>query len=541
MRGRYKRKDTHGRDGETPERGHGFRSALPGEPAAAWKDPGSTHLALYSPEPGSTHLGLDESLENSPKSSSYEKRYLGVRVKMPVKDMLRNIRLAKGWEPRDFQENCGKRCKGEKKRVNTCAERRSNKRKRPTKSLEELAIIVEVLEEDLKTGNTYSPLPQHSSPSDLPLSPERSPEPADCAQAPQPHVYSYSLHCGPEGQMPRTSGYSLSLDSPSDEYDNGNDYLGLRAASSQRGAGYNSDESDDMIPSPRASGTYSSGTAEYHQALSPADLLYATSRPPSYGLHQDGRRDGGRGESQEEWPSPQNQNWDLNSDAFFWTQLQREESQLRNISDSVLLATDGQGRTALHRVVCLGKRALGYTIAKRMAALNSLDLKDSDGMTALHLAAKQNQHLMVGDLIHLGASVNERDRSGKTCLHLSAENGYIRVLEVLKHMMRDGVYVDVEATDKYGLSVLQCAAMALNSTVCELERSSSPGQTRLHILRKEQMLETLECLLQMGSYQPTLGCDYGENAFDVACKKASDQFMHGVVSKSSIKKGNYVT
>lgn len=35
---------------------------------------------------------------------------------------------------------------------------------------------------------------------------------------------------------------------------------------------------------------------------------------------------------------------------------------------------------ALHNVARVGKRALGYAIAKRMAALNSLDLKDSDGM-----------------------------------------------------------------------------------------------------------------------------------------------------------------
>lgn len=31
-------------------------------------------------------------------------------------------------------------------------------------------------------------------------------------------------------------------------------------------------------------------------------------------------------------------------------------------------------------MACVGKRSLGYAIAKRMAALNSLDLKDSDGM-----------------------------------------------------------------------------------------------------------------------------------------------------------------
>lgn len=48
-----------------------------------------------------------------------------------------------------------------------------------------------------------------------------------------------------------------------------------------------------------------------------------------------------------------------------------------------------------------------------------------------------------------------------------------------------------------GLSALQCAAVALNHTVRELELYESAGHLRLHTLRKEQMMETLECLLQM--------------------------------------------
>ncbi len=50
--------------------------------------------------------------------------------------------------------------------------------------------------------------------------------------------------------------------------------------------------------------------------------------------------------------------------------------------------------------------------------------------TALLHAAKHNHHLMVADLIRLGANINETNNSGKSCLHLSAEKGYIRVLEV---------------------------------------------------------------------------------------------------------------
>lgn len=54
------------------------------------------------------------------------------------------------------------------------------------------------------------------------------------------------------------------------------------------------------------------------------------------------------------------------------------------------------------------------------------------------------------------------------------------------------------------MSVLQCASLALKTTVCELENSKSHSHTRLNTLRQEQMMETLECLLQMGSYLHTM-------------------------------------
>nr|XP_046244858.1 uncharacterized protein zgc:113279 [Scatophagus argus] len=429
MRGRYKRKDPAD---ERADSGSGL-APVPGEAAAGLAEP-------HAPVSGFNAKDVDASKKGT-RCSIYdgEKVYLGVRVKMPVKDLLRNIRLAKGWDPQDSQELHGKNVKGDKKRVKTRAGRRTTKRKRPSKSLEELAIIVEVLEEDLRTGNNYPSLSPSLCSSHLSMSPEWSPN------------------------------------------------------------GYNSDESDEMIPSPQSYMTYSPGTAEYHQAPSPPGFMHNSIQLSSEGNNG---RDSGR---EEEWFDHQNHDWNLNSAAFFWTQLQKEESQLRHISDAVLLTTDGQGRTALHKVACIGKRALGYGIAKRMAALNSLDLRDSDGMTALLHAAKHNHHLMVADLIRLGADVNATDNSGKSCLHLSAEKGYVRVLEVLKHALMDGVYVDVEATDNSGMSVLQCASLALKVTVRELESSKSPNQTRLHTLRQEQMMETLECLLQMGSYLHTMG------------------------------------
>uniref|UniRef100_A0AAV2J4B5 Uncharacterized protein n=1 Tax=Knipowitschia caucasica TaxID=637954 RepID=A0AAV2J4B5_KNICA len=329
--------------------------------------------------------------------------------------MLKNVRVAQGWGPEELQVAFNKKEERVKSRSSSRVKRRS-----PPKSLEELAIIVEVLEEDLKTPHTIGSSHTRITVLEPPAFP----------------VHSPAL------------------------------------------TGYNSDGSGDMIPGPEPNISHSPWT-EY-QPLSPDHMSIC-------------------GDFTEEQHSPSS--WSLDSSALFWTQLQKEDIALNDISDTELLDTDAQGRNLLHNVVCVGKRPLAYAVAKRMAAINSLDLKDSNGMTALHYAAMNNHHLMVCDLIHLGASINERNNTGKSCLHLSAEKGYTQVLEVLKLLMIDGYFVDVEATDNSGMSVLQCAAVALKATVCEEESCS-----RLNSLCKEQMLETLEILLQMGSYLHSMGC-----------------------------------
>ncbi|CAL8359958.1 unnamed protein product [Merluccius merluccius] len=545
MRGRFKRKDTYWKAevglpaaAEVVSPG----SPLPGAPSGSGgpDSPGSglpLNIVSYNLPSLVSPQG-----PNRPKYGA-EKRYLGVRVKMPVKDMLRNIRLAKGCDPQELQENNQKRSKGEKKRVNTCKERRTSKRKRPTKSLEELAIIVEVLEEDLKTGNTYSPHrpSTNSDPSSTFLLSFRSPEPSNNAWRATPPPYSEHFCSDPELGSLSSFCSTSSFGSPSNNsLSNGSDCLSHCLPSSQQCsmAGYHSaDDTDDMIPSPQyLSACSSPGSADFWQAAPHPGPGFANPGYDPFWAENAGSQDIDDRGRKTEWLSSGNC-VGQSSSAYFLSQLQREEKELRDMSDNMLLASDRQGRMALHRVVCLGKRAQGYAIAKRMATINCLDLKDSKGMTALHLAAKLNQHLMVADLIGLGANANEKDASGKTCLHLCAENGYIRVLEVLKYMMADGVFVDLDATDNYGLSVLQCAALGLSATVRELERSASPAQ--LHALRKEQMMETLECLLQMDSNPPTLGSTYSKNLCDVRFEKDPDQFMQGV--KSDINTGNPVT
>ncbi|XP_077397945.1 uncharacterized protein LOC144033617 [Festucalex cinctus] len=423
MRGRYKRL-------EGKERAHG-RGNTGAHPVS--EQQGAAAHAADSDAPASG-VSVREALdwETAPKhcGEDSKKVYLGVRVKMPVKELLRNIRIAQGRDPQHLQLNPhSKRVQADKKRFKTRTGNRTSKRKHLTSSLEELAIIVEVLEEDLRTSTTNTSPIQMSAPSST-----------------GSHKYTFEPN----------------------------------------GTGYHSDESDEIIPSPTSHTSYSPGT-EYHQSAPPPGIMTTSFLQPMW--------------REDDWFA----SCAASSSEFFRAQLQKEDIQLKRIPDEALLATDRHGRTVLHNVACDGRRALAYAIAKRMSALNSLDRKDLDGMTALLLAAKYNHHLIVEDLIRLGACVSERNNLGKSCLHLSAEKGFIRVLEVLKRVMMEGVYIDVEATDIYGMSVLQCASVALKATLQRLEMSKSLHRTRLHMLRKEQLLETLECLLQMASYSHVMG------------------------------------
>ncbi|XP_050985729.1 uncharacterized protein zgc:113279 isoform X1 [Labeo rohita] len=431
-------------------------SPLPAEPLSNANRP-NPPIPTQKTSRGSKAKNSCQTGSKKHKSTS-EKKYLGVRVRMPVRDMLRNIRIAKGIDPKDLQHCL--RSKGDKKRVNTSGKRRRFLKKHQTKSLEELAIIVEVLEEDLKTCQSYrlankSPSGQEN---EIPLSP------------------SYSV---PSETSPV---HSVSSSYPSPTYSQGADVsLGNQEEhNSYELANYRYDDLHGMSCSPANSCEYQVPSPQESFNASPnSEVWDVSSQKMTYAP----------------WPHSHQEEWrDM---TFFWTQLEREENLLKEISDQELLAVDENGRILLHRVVEEGKRSLVYVIARRMAALKKLDIKDSEGKTPLHLAAQKNQHFMVADLVSLGANINVKDRYGKTCLHLSAENGYVRVLEVLKGLMRNGKYINLEERDANGLSALQCAAVALNHTVRELELCESAGWVRLHTLRKEQMMETLECLLQM--------------------------------------------
>ncbi|KAM4757254.1 uncharacterized protein ACIQIH_018441 isoform 2-T2 [Cyanocitta cristata] len=497
----------------------GQGSPLPGETASpkscfqqspSLPDSGLTELnvaspKIYHPPPPCKPPGMPAPADSELSSDPPQKRYMGVRVKMPVRELLRKIRLSKGLDVAHSEEassvkmvtkgSSGKTA--EKRRAHPYTEKQLRQSKQSAgqspKGLEDLDILVEVLQEDLNKSQLREeprpPVPdgvwQEFSP-DLQSSRWQSVASKEAAGGLQGRQRSSAglhqescledfhpiLRAGAEPSFRAEQGSTHGSGSP-----------GMFCRTGEKGSGW---WMQDALPSSQEDFPRNSPSQDTPALLSPAEMLLEAPR--------------GSPDTEGHSRLISFTQQDLSALSFFQFQLRREESLLRNVPAEKLLAPDENGNRLLHKAVAQGRRALTFALAQRFASLNKIDEKDAEKRTALHLAAEKNQHLMVSDLISLGASVNVQDSSGKTPLHLCAENGYLRVLQVLKSCKDSGVCVEVDLPDHCGLTPLHCAALAHTVLVTESHRTArDTDEGRLLTLRKDQILEGILCLLQMGA------------------------------------------
>ncbi|XP_041890075.1 CARD- and ANK-domain containing inflammasome adapter protein-like isoform X6 [Corvus kubaryi] len=498
----------------------GQGSPLPGETASpkscfqqspSLPDSGLTELnvaspKIYHPPPPCKPPGMPAPADSELSSDPPQKRYMGVRVKMPVRELLRKIRLSKGLDAAHSKEASsvkmvtkGSSGKTEKRRAHPYTEKQLRQSKQSAgqspKGLEDLDILVEVLQEDLNKSQLREepppPVPyglwQEFS-TDLQSSRWQSVASKEAAGGLQGRQRSSAgLHqesCLKDFHLILRAGAEPSFHGEQGKT-HGSSSPGMFCRTGEKGSGW---WMQDALPSSQEDFPRNSPSQDTPALLSPAEMLLEAHRgsPDTEGHSR-------------LTPTSFTQQ-DLSALSFFQFQLHREESLLRNIPAEKLLAPDENGNRLLHKAVAQGRRALTFALAQRFASLNKIDEKDAEKRTALHLAAEKNQHLMVSDLISLGASVNVQDSSGKTPLHLCAENGYLRVLQVLKSCKDNGVCVEVDLPDHCGLTPLHCAALAHTVLVTESHSTASDtDQGRFLRLRKDQILEGILCLLQMGA------------------------------------------
>ncbi|XP_078055279.1 uncharacterized protein LOC144480000 [Mustelus asterias] len=515
--------------------------------------------------------GANESLKDSKnrRNTQCQKKYLGVRVRWPVRDLLRTYRIARGKDPSDVQldkawksNNCKwlrdiyfckmsfnvsdivpnmfiggfiavrRRVVRETVQGHPYATKRNKQIEKtnafPARNFEEiLEDLVEVLETDLKQAKTRSYQTEQNMPgmgcqlgyyTGCPISFWDSLNGSQQLQADQgasdyfPYHFSkddatlpglVSVHPEPYSRL-EEGPWNLSpahLAAFTDERD------GCQPCYSQNVTG----QSLPCSPSSEAE-SFSQGELN---SLQNCTYSHIESK------HLPG-------------PAQQQHSLDDSALSFFQFQLRHVEDSLCTVSTQELLCVDKNGDTMLHNAVIQGKRALVYSLACRMANMGRLDAKNIRDRTALHLAAERNQHLMVNDLISLGAQINEKDYLGKTPVHLCAENGFLRVLHVIEKTLMDGTDVDIDAVDNNFLTPLHCMVLAHAATVKEFESSDMNCDTRRFLtLRKEQLLDGMRCLLRMGSSLCMQDLN-GRNAIDFA-EEVNDaevlNFLYGYVDR----------
>ncbi|XP_044627615.2 NF-kappa-B inhibitor zeta isoform X1 [Equus asinus] len=210
--------------------------------------------------------------------------------------------------------------------------------------------------------------------------------------------------------------------------------------------------------------------------------------------------------------------------SFFQWQVEQEENKLANISQDQFLSKDADGDTFLHIAVAQGRRALSYVLARKMNALHMLDIKEHNGQSAFQVAVAANQHLIVQDLVNLGAQVNTTDCWGRTPLHVCAEKGHSQVLQAIqKGAVMSNQFVDLEATNYEGLTPLHCAVVAHNAVVHELQRNQQPHSPEVQelLLKNKSLVDTIKCLIQMGAAVEAKDRKSGRTALHLAAEEAN--------------------
>nr|XP_032636613.1 NF-kappa-B inhibitor zeta-like [Chelonoidis abingdonii] len=476
---------------------------------------GLTEFNAVSPK--SCHIPPVKTLEMSALTDSTlstfppQKQYVGVRVKMPVRELLRKVRLSKGMDPTDIKEVQPIKGTTTKGSSGTAARRKARpytekqfrqknqSSEQALKCLEDLDILVEVLEEDLNKSHSklesLSPLPAccwHGFSPDIQASwweADGSNQPAGSPLERSQNLTKLQLRCPFADCKPLLCGQEEN--SYLSDYKKMQHPDSLEISFPSKSEEQNSWQMQDAFinpqrhfPRPSAQDKPFCYNPPGHH---PKELLEVDATSRDYVGHLKSI-------------SVSFEQEDLSALSFFQFQLYWEESLLRNIPVDKLLAPDENGNRLLHKAVTQGRRALAYALAQRFASLNKIDEKDAAKRTALHLAAEKNQHLMVNDLISLGANVNEQDSLGKTPLHLCAENGYLRVLDVLKKCKEGGIHVEVNLTDHYGLTPLHCAVLAHTALLRESQKVTYHSDMQKFLqLHKDKILEGINCLLQMGA------------------------------------------
>ncbi|KAK0142428.1 NF-kappa-B inhibitor zeta [Merluccius polli] len=211
---------------------------------------------------------------------------------------------------------------------------------------------------------------------------------------------------------------------------------------------------------------------------------------------------------------PENGNMSL----FQW-QVFQESRKWGDVTAEMLDMQDEDGDTYLHIAVAQGKRALAYVLAEKSSGF--IDTKEHNGQSALQIAVLTDQHLIVQDLLLLGAKVNTNDHWGRSPLHVCAEKGHVLTLQTIHKSLGNMQPIDIDLFNYEGLTPLHVAVISYNCLVRELrELSTVPTLIAMELARRKQ--QYIDCDLKNG-----------KTSLHFASEAANEELFHIILNHPS--------
>ncbi|XP_037547964.1 ankycorbin [Nematolebias whitei] len=160
---------------------------------------------------------------------------------------------------------------------------------------------------------------------------------------------------------------------------------------------------------------------------------------------------------------------------------------------------DSEGKSALHVAAARGQTDCLAVILSHGA---DLSVTDTAGFTPLHLAAKNNHVECCRKLIQSKCPVEAVDSSGKTALHHAAVGGNVQIVQLLCE-----VKSPINLKDADGLTPLMLSTKHSHSEVCstlldcgaEVNISDNTGRTALMLAAESISVSEVEVLVQRGA------------------------------------------
>ncbi|XP_030291939.1 ankycorbin isoform X2 [Sparus aurata] len=160
---------------------------------------------------------------------------------------------------------------------------------------------------------------------------------------------------------------------------------------------------------------------------------------------------------------------------------------------------DSEGKSALHVAAARGQTDCLSVILAHGA---DLSITDAAGYNPLHLAAKNNHTECCKKLIQSKLPIDATDSSGKTALHHAAASGNIQAVQLLCELKSP-----INMKDADGLTPLLLSAKNSHAEVCctlldcgaEINASDNSGRTALILASESNAVSVAEVLVQRGA------------------------------------------